>query len=987
MSERGGAASSSAAGGRPGPTKPARSKAACVACHQAKQRCNGPPGPCYRCTTWGMECVFPSSAGPVASTKSRTSRSSTPPVKGKAAAAAAAAAETAASTAAAVQQAAAVSPDVAEQLRVMNARLESLEAALVRSQTSSLPSSSPHPGTPHSSSLNPALHGHPLSHSRPTGGSGSQNGSEAAMTPASGSHNSSGEHHHPREDVLGVGVNAVETAGEAMAIEGLVDLGGGGGAGRGQQGGEAQFQLGGWDSNKPDVLAKGIMTLEECQAEFNLYFEHLQPWTCLLSTSLDRDPLVVRDRSPLLFHAILLLTLYYRPRTPPNIILYRAVSSILHSILAPQILCPQPDQLSADFVRAVHLLTMYKPLQWAALNARGVADPARIESSSKMNVTASWILRLLVSRVSAFVGLPSVATSFAQAFANQHLAPIPDAIVSQTRLFLALVSHDFHGALQSGKLANFNPQDACKVTRLFASLRKQPSDVRLAASVELVATASTALLARKEDGVLEDEDLRRFDAELDAWSEYWSAQLEAQQHTTDATAAHKEAWSLFYPYASFTRLTVRGFAFNKWRAERKERAAQRAASLGGLSLPGDGKPGAGSGPPLGADERESIAKAVQVAEEMMCAVAASPAGRELRSGKAKPGGKSVEAVWRSVGERPLVPEPEVVGPLKWASDSLTCVMFSYPLIFLAKLANEGLLSSDLTVITPNSLPLPPQPMQPSDKLCRLFQLGADLLDAIAPNAHHPAIKQAAFLRKVWDAGISGRRSVTSAPSSPKFPAGVDPSAGLAGGAVGQMNPPQFSLGAAATHLAAASMPPPHPAALAAAQANADANGSAASAFPSLTIPHTLPPLPNLPAHHHPPPPSSSSSAHMPPPSAAATLAPPLHPPVDPSLSAAYSTTTGQSTPFGSPPFAAAPPALGSLSVADDPFAALLSGVSPAMFSGGEDFFSLDGEGGGTGVGLDWAGTPTLGSGASGGGGAGGAGGVGGVGEGGWGMQF
>lgn len=94
-------------------------------------------------------------------------------------------------------------------------------------------------------------------------------------------------------------------------------------------------------------------------------------------------------------------------------------------------------------------------------------------------------------------------------------------------------------------------------------------------------------------------------------------------------------------------------------------------------------------------------------------------------------------------------------------------MFSYPLIFLAKLVNDGLLRSDLTVIDAGSPLLPPTPMAPDDKLCRLFQLGADLLDAISPNPHHPAVRQAAFLRKVRDAGISGRRAITSAPSSPQ----------------------------------------------------------------------------------------------------------------------------------------------------------------------------------------------------------------------------
>ncbi|GAA5904482.1 hypothetical protein JCM6882_008920 [Rhodosporidiobolus microsporus] len=962
-----------AAGGRGGkPTRLARSKAACAECHKAKQRCDGPPGPCHRCNTWGIECIFPSSAGPVPSAKAATSRASTPPTRGAKAAANAAIAP------APVQPAvASATPDVAEQLRLMNQRLESLESTLSRAQFAASASSSsssaaapqshlhppPHPGTPRLSSLNP---------SRAAaaggggggggGGSSSQTGSEsspmAGVTPASLANSAEQHQHHD------VGVNAVETAGEAMAVEGLVDLLSGPGRNAGGGGAAAPSgpeQLGAWESVRQDVLGRGIMTLEECDQQFDFYFEHLQPWTCLLSTTLDRHPLVVRERSPLLFHAILLITLYYRPRSPGNIILYRAVSSILDSILAPQILCPQPDQLSFDFVRAIHLLLMYKPLQWAALNARGVSDPAQIESSSKMNVRASWILRLLVSRVSAFVGLPSIATTFAQAFANQNHTPIPDAIISQTRLFLGCVFHESHGALQSGKAANFIPQDACKVTRLFAALRKQSSDVRLAASVELVATASNALLARKEDGVLEDEDLRRFDDELDAWTEYWAPLLAVQAQPGAEGGQDLEAWSLFYPYASFTRLTVRGFAFNKWKAERKERAAQRAA-MGGFVPPAT----AASSATLGAEERESIAKAVEVAEEIMCAVAVSPEGEALRMGRGRANGASVQEVWKSVGAGQLTPEPEVVKTLHWASDSLTCVMFSYPLIFLAKLANEGLLRSDLTVIPPGMPPLPPSPMSPNDKLCRLFQLGADLLDAIAPNPNHPSVKQAAFLRKVWDAGISGRRSVTSAPSSPK--------AGPVNGAH-QPIPPHLSLGAAAGRLAQlpspASIPPPHP-----------------SHTPQ---PPTFPPPP--PQHQQGNFPSTIAANG----SAAAALS--SFP--DFSLSTTYNPTPVHSPPF--PPTGAGanghssathPPLIpnggaggGNLAVADDPFAALLSGVSPSLFDGGAGggFFSLDG-------GVDWpdlgasGGTPGPQGGAP--AGAGGSLGLGGMpGLGGFGMQF
>ncbi|BGP30905.1 hypothetical protein JCM10296v2_002665 [Rhodotorula toruloides] len=921
-SDAGGNRGAQAAGRAVGkPARLARSRAACAECHKAKQRCDGPPGPCHRCKTWGVNCVFPSSAGPAPS-KTSLSRSSTPPVRQTSQHATPAQPPAPAPAPSPPAQPVvhdALAPDVAEQLRLMNERLASLESALARASTLSSPASTSGPHAPAISM--PVDHAH--RHALHVGASqaGSASSPMTGVTPA------------PLNDTQhdGVGANAVETAGEAMAIEGLVDLGSAQGRNGDHANGAAADGVAGhaWDSVQPDVLGRGIMTVEECEAEFDLFFDNIQPWAGLLSTTLDRQPLVVRERSPLLFHAILVTTLYYRPRTPATMILYRAVSSILDSILAPQILCPQPDQLSFDFVRAVQLLILYKPVQFSALHARGMSDPAQIESASKINVRASWMLRLLVSRVSAFIGLPSIATTFAQAFANQHVQAIPEEIISQERLYLGCVFHESHGAIQSGKSANFTPQDACKTTRLFATLKRQPSDVRLAASVELVALAATALSARTEAGILETEDLRKFDEEMDAWVEYWAPLVSFASN--ESGGEDMIAWSLFYPYMCFTRLTVRGFAFNKWKAERKARAlAARSQEAGadGAKTP--------IAPTLGAEERESIAKAVEVAEEMMFAVALE--GRLLRTDMGRRRGGKVE--WKS-GPGPLTPDPQVVETLKWASDSLTCVMFSYPLIFLAKLANEGLLRSDLTVIAAGSSPLAPTPMSPGDKLCRLFQLGADLLDAIAPNPHHPSVRQAAFLRKVWDAGISGRRQATSAPSSPRLvPSGAAavPSFQALSQQLHQAQQQQQQQQARPTTLAPPVFPPFAPARPAAPQphtsfASIAATGSAAAALSAYTDF-------SLASSYNPSPITSPPSGYA-------------HNATHPSMAAQLQQArpAAQSAPTPAQPV-----------LVEDPFAALLSGVSPTIFEGGQGFFSLDGE-------FDW---PTM-SGASAGEGFGGSG--------------
>ncbi|GAA5976295.1 hypothetical protein JCM10908_005445 [Rhodotorula pacifica] len=860
----------------------ARSKAACGECHKAKQRCDGPPGPCHRCKTWDIECIFPSTAGPTPST-STLSRASTPDTRTTRARGATPSQSAAVASTSANVAVATATPDVAEQLRIMNARLESLETALARAT----PATTVTVSTAETNS-SPRFH-----HLRTQ----STLDSAPRATSASSAISPHGFPAVPETQHDGVGVNAVETAGEAMAVEGLVDLGGGASSKsrNGHQSASASTaQANIWEEVRPDVISKGILTYEECDAEFEFFFQNIQPWAGLLSTSLDRDPRQVRERSPLLFHAILLLTLYYRERTPVNLQLYRAVSTILDSILAPQILCPQPDQLSFDFVRAVQLLILYKPVQYSALNARGVSDASQIESASKMNVRASWVLRLLVSRVSAFVGLPSIANAFAQAFANQHLSPIPEEIISQQRLYLGCVFHESHGAIQSGKSANFVPQEACKTTRLFATLKRQPSDVRLAASVELVALAANALQSRTEAGILDADGLRRFDDEFEAWMEYWAPLVSVSSE--ESGGEDPIAWSLFVPYACFTRLTVRGFAFNKWRAERKARlVAIRRGELEGVK----GEPAQLLHAHLENEDRDSIAKAVEVVEEMMLAV--STQGRGLRSDFGRRKGEKLP--WRGDGAA-LTPDPDVVKTLKWSSDSLTCVMFSYPLIFLAKLVNDGLLPSDLTVIAAGSPLLPPAPMSHDDKLCRLFQLGATLLDAIAPSPHHPAVRQAAFLRKVWDAGISGRRAITSAPSSPR----VGPLAGHS------------------------DVPPLHPQALAQQLQNAASECRtphqpllAANPSASMSINHiTSAAPPSLSAYND----LALSSSYAPTPSRSPSAA-----------------NTPSSYPSHRALMAAGMLDGNTLLAASDPFSALLSELNPSIV-GDDTFFGLD-------SGLDW----------------------------------
>lgn len=108
----------------------------------------------------------------------------------------------------------------------MTERLQSIEATLARAQVT----------FPQPSPAN-ASHSH----------SGNTVSGESPMTNASQLHE-----HKPGNS------NPLETAGEAMAVEGLVDLSG---PGRGVET---------WDAIRPDVLGRSLMTLEECDAEFDM---------------------------------------------------------------------------------------------------------------------------------------------------------------------------------------------------------------------------------------------------------------------------------------------------------------------------------------------------------------------------------------------------------------------------------------------------------------------------------------------------------------------------------------------------------------------------------------------------------------------------------------------------------------------------------------------------------------------------------------------
>lgn len=107
----------------------------------------------------------------------------------------------------------------------------------------------------------------------------------------------------------------------------------------------------------------------------------------------DRVPLLVQARSPFLFHCILLVTNYYNTSTSDRAReVYRGLTEIVNTLLAWQILAPDPAQTTTDLVRGMVLLLYYKPVQHNALQARGITEPGRVVHLSKVNALSSMML-------------------------------------------------------------------------------------------------------------------------------------------------------------------------------------------------------------------------------------------------------------------------------------------------------------------------------------------------------------------------------------------------------------------------------------------------------------------------------------------------------------------------------------------------------------------------------------------------------------------
>lgn len=217
-------------------------------------------------------------------------------------------------------------------------------------------------------------------------------------------------------------------------------------------------------------------------------------------------------------------------------------------------------------MRSLALLLLYKPVQFASLSTNGIASAALAEQAAKLNSTTSSVLSGLIFRTALSISLPSICNTFAKSFDPSSSAP-PE-LISDLRLWYWICIVDAHGALTTGRLGSLDIASTLRTTRLFASLKLQPYDVRLAAMVELYGTAKAAISQSGFAGArrVPPAELRKLNRDLDDFEAYWSAPLREASRRGDSLA-----WTVVSTFTNFIRIVVNSscvpFRSFRWQEE------------------------------------------------------------------------------------------------------------------------------------------------------------------------------------------------------------------------------------------------------------------------------------------------------------------------------------------------------------------------------------------------------------------------------------
>ncbi|KAM0817789.1 putative Zn(2)-C6 fungal-type domain-containing protein [Seiridium cardinale] len=276
-----------------------------------------------------------------------------------------------------------------------------------------------------------------------------------------------------------------------------------------------------------DPITRGVLTFQEAQDAFHVYFQHCHPWAPALSESLRHTGMGLRQSSPALFLAIVSVgtRFWHNNSVHPR---YFEIIALLDKTISRLLLCPTPNDASVDSIRALMLY-----LQWMPCAPKNSPDDSsvgphsrRAKLKTRYNDMSAWAVFGLALRYASFLNLERLALA---PFHSPTKTAISRDDVDRMRTWLNLITYDCNLTLTSGLAISVNPLPAMKVVRDFCMHRtaQDPGDLRYGALIEL---ACIIQRVKGSDGGISNRqptvpNLKKANVEMEEWERHWLQQL------------------------------------------------------------------------------------------------------------------------------------------------------------------------------------------------------------------------------------------------------------------------------------------------------------------------------------------------------------------------------------------------------------------------------------------------------------------------------
>lgn len=468
-------------------------------------------------------------------------------------------------------------------------------------------------------------------------------------------------------------------------------------------------------TSEQDPIVQGIMTLEEAQQAFDIFFAHCHPHAPFLCVQTQRSASSVRQTSPTLFLSVCTVGARFWQAANSQMNFqglhhaYKHLVSLLDQSVSRLLLQPTLSDVNLDHIRTLLLYIQWMPTEQLT---PGICQ-------TRYNDISAWSVLGLAIRYAIFLGLDrTVIEPFLSGFTE---SPTQEDF-ARLRVWINLLTCDCHLMLSAGLPASLDPEPIMKVARNFAFHKDslKPSDSKIAAICELVTIIKKAAKSSGDPSVrtLDAATLKRANSDFDSWESFWLTSLSNDFH-------HSQI-----PFTSF-----------RW-----YRLAINSAGLGSILSPKSTQQ------PMQLSLLQALDNSLTAAAQTILALANETNWQSWTS---------QSQILSSFPSGPFTIDEAAIGRFRFAVDS-AWITHSFAAVFLVLCYTRGAIDDELQILhlahSSSIRTVAPAAPRPTSLFFRLISLASQIFDAICrTSAAHPAADYRTIINNVFSVILKGSK--------------------------------------------------------------------------------------------------------------------------------------------------------------------------------------------------------------------------------------